>query len=223
MKTAAISVALLVVIGVGAFASFRDRPAASVPTEPVASLAALPQSPGATPLSRPPSSAPTPSAASPRSREDWLRETARTWVRADLPGAAAWLLSLSETEAALVTDAMLEELGRDNVPAAITLAQALRQGVDDGRVEHLAQIWTEAEPAAAVAWISNLAPGPDRDRLLARAALVRVGHDSAEAARLISAMTAGPARDAAIAATIARLRIYDPAKADSWAALMARN
>jgi len=92
--------------------------------------------------------------------------------------------------------------------------------VDDGRVEHMAQIWTEEDPAAAIAWITALPPGADRDRLLARTSLVRVPHDSADAARLLDAMTDGAARDAALAATIARLRIYDPVKAESWQGIL---
>lgn len=156
-------------------------------------------------------------------REQQLRERARMWSRTDLPAAAAWLLTLSDADAAIVTDAMLAEVGRDDTPGALALAHALRRGIDDGRVEHMAQIWTEEDPAAAIDWITALPPGPDRDRLLARSALVRVQHDSAESARLLDAMTAGPARDAAMAATIARLRIYDPVKADSWQALLAKN
>lgn len=165
---------------------------------------------------------PAPLANSALSREEQLRETARFWARADLPATATWLLTLSDADAAIATDAVLAEIGQDDVPAAIVLAQALRRGVDDGRVEHMAQIWTEETPNAAVAWISSLAPGADRDRLLARAALVRVGHDPAEAARLLGAMTDGSTRDTAVAAAIARLRMYDPAKADTWEAVLAK-
>jgi len=170
---------------------------------------------------------PSPQAAQsvtpPADPETRLRETARTLARTDLASAATWLLTLSDTDAAIATDAVLAELGRDDVPSALALAHALRRGVDDGRVEHVAQIWTEEDPAAAVAWIANLSPGADRDRLLARAALVRVGQDPAEAALLLDAMTPGPARDDALAATIARLKIYDSSKAATWQAILARS
>ena len=156
-------------------------------------------------------------------REHLLQEIARLWAQVDLPAAAAWLLTLPESDAAIAGEALVTEVGRDDAPGALTLAHALRRGVDDGRVEHVAQLWTEENPAAAVTWITGLAAGPDRDRLLARIALVRVRHDPAEATRLLAAMTDGAARDAALTATIARLRIYDPARADSWQAILARN
>ena len=156
-------------------------------------------------------------------RENLLQEIARTWARIDLPAAAAWLLTLADSDAAIAEDAVLAEVGRDDAAGALGLAHALRRGVDDGRAEHIAQIWLEEDATAAVAWISGLAPGADRDRLLARAALVRVRQDPAESVRLLSAMTDGSARETAVAATIARLRIYDPQKADSWQSIVSKN
>lgn len=156
-------------------------------------------------------------------RENHLRELARSYARADVAGAVAWLRTLSPADAGLALDEIFSEIGRDDPAGALALGQALGYGTADGRMEHIAQMWTEAEPAAAVAWVTAQAPGAERDRLLARVALVRVSQDPAEAARLLGAMTDGGSRDAAIAATIARLRIYDPAKADAWQALLARN
>jgi len=228
MKTGRIplGIALLAAAAVGVAMIMRERPAPPVLANASGRPAVSPQSENPMPLaakpSRPARLIPTPTADAGVARENQLRETARTWARADLPAVAAWLLTLSEADAAIAEEAVLAEIGRNDVPSAIALAQALRRGVDDGRVEHMAQIWTEEDPAAAVAWISGLTAGADRDRLLARVALVRVAQDPAEAARLLGAMTDGPARDAALAATIARLRIYDPIKADTWQAMLAK-
>jgi hypothetical protein len=163
-----------------------------------------------------------PTAANP-TREDRLRELARTQARADIGGAIAWLRTLSPADAALAIDVIFEDIGRDDPAGVLELGRALGYGMADGRMERVAQLWTEEEPAAAVAWVTAQSPGVDRDRLIARVALVRVRDDPAEAARLLEAMTDGATRDTAIVATIARLRMYDPAKADAWQALLAKN
>ncbi len=149
-------------------------------------------------------------------RAELLRQIARAWARADLPAAVAWLAALANADRASAADAMIAEVGRDDFAGALQLAGALARGVDDGRAEHLAQIWTEENPGEATAWIAALPPGTERDRLLARVARVRVRHDPAEAARLLAEMSGGPLRDAAIADTLAQLRLYDPARAAAW-------
>jgi len=110
------------------------------------------------------------------------------------------------------------DVGRTDTAGALDLAQALRSGLDDGTLEHRLQIWTEAAPAEAVAWVKAQPAGALRDRLLARAAYVRVQQNPAEALELLQLMSPDPANESSTRAVLKLWQQRDPAGAIAWLA-----
>ncbi len=112
---------------------------------------------------------------------------------------------------------LVTEIGRTDSASALDLALAL-PGADDGTLEHRLQLWTETAPAEAIAWVKAQPAGATRDRLLARAAYVRVQSNPAEALELLQLMSAEPANDAPTRAVLKLWQQRDPAGADRWLA-----
>jgi hypothetical protein len=123
-----------------------------------------------------------------------------------------------ERSAAIAT--MVADVGRTDTAGALDLAQALRSGLDDGSLEHRLQIWTEEAPAEGIAWVKALPAGAVRDRLLARAAYVRIQQNPAEALELLQLMSPDPANEPATQAVLKLWHQRDPAGATAW---LARN
>jgi hypothetical protein len=80
------------------------------------------------------------------------------------------------------------------------VADQFEIGRDDGSVENVAQMWAETNAEEAIAWVQAQPRGTQRDKLLARIALVQAARDPARAASLVtSEMERGPVqRDAAM-------------------------
>jgi hypothetical protein len=112
--------------------------------------------------------------------------------------------------------AVVNEVGRTDTAGALDLAQALRSGMDDGTLEHRLQIWTEEAPADAIAWVKAQPSGAPRDRLLARAAYVRVQSNPAEALELLQLMSADPANEHVTRSVLKLWQQRDPAGATIW-------
>lgn len=132
----------------------------------------------------------------------------------DINGALAWMKSLNAIDQAIAVEGALAEIGRSDPAGAIAVSLAFQVGVNDGRVEHFAQLWTEESPRDAAAWIAAQPPDAMRDRLLARSARVRAAREPAEALRMVGLMSAGPAREAAVAEVVRQWKLYDPAAAE---------
>jgi hypothetical protein len=115
---------------------------------------------------------------------------------------------------------VVTDVGRTDNAGALDLAQALHSGTDDGTLEHRLQLWTEQAPADAIAWVISQPAGAPRDRLLARAAYVRVQSNPAEALELLQLMSADPANESATQAVLKLWQQRDPAGATAW---LARN
>lgn len=152
--------------------------------------------------------------------DELVREVVRAWLARDVSGALAWISSLGgQPDKGVAGTAAIDCLSQNDPASAIELALALGIGTGDGRIEHLAQLWAEENPAEAEAWIEGKAAGPDRDRLLARMALVHAQRNPAEAANLVlTQIRAGDVRDEALLGVVRRWAATDPAGATRWVA-----
>jgi hypothetical protein len=119
--------------------------------------------------------------------------------------------------------AMVHDVGRTDTAGALGLAQVLRSGTDDGALEHRLQLWTEQAPTDAIAWVKALPAGAQRDRLLARAAYVRVQSNSTEALELLQLMSADPANEHVTQSVLKLWQQRDPAGATAWLAQNTRS
>jgi hypothetical protein len=141
-------------------------------------------------------------------RDEILVQVIRRWAATDIGGVITWVTSLlNETDRQNAALAATAQVAQDDPAGALELAQLLHVGVDDGSLEHLAQVWTEEDPRAAVDWIVHRPSDPVRDRLLARIAWTRAQTDPAAASGLVlDHMRPGTTRDEAIAAVMRQLR-----------------
>ncbi|MFZ5495052.1 MAG: hypothetical protein ACOZE5_06910 [Verrucomicrobiota bacterium] len=151
-------------------------------------------------------------------RDELLRQLIRHWAEADIAGVLMWLTSLlNVADRNLAATASTVQVATDDPAGALDLAQVLRVGLDDGSFEHLAQIWTEEHPRAAVDWTLAQPAGPLRDRLLARIAWVRAQGEPAEAAGLVlNHMRSGEAQSEALLAVLRQWAVREPAEAAEW-------
>lgn len=132
-------------------------------------------------------------------RDNFLRHVVRLWSTVDVGGAVAWLTaSLDDPDRRIA--AATSQVAQDDPAGAIELSQLLNTGVDDGSLEHLAQMWAEENPREALDWIVRRPADPQRDRLLARIAHVRAQ------------------RDDALLAVVRLWAVRDPSPATAWVA-----
>lgn len=153
-------------------------------------------------------------------RNEFLRQVIHHWAEADIGGVLTWLTSLLDTQDRTIAAATATaQVAQDDPAGALDLAQLLRVGLEDGSFEHLAQVWTEENPRAAMDWVVAQPAGPLRDRLLARIAWVRAQSEPAEAADLVlTRMQPGEAQAAATAAIVRQWALREPADATEWVA-----
>ena len=150
-------------------------------------------------------------------REEVLRQLARLMSASDIHATLAWLTGLSATDQPPAAEAVIAQINQTDPAGALEVAAAFRIGLNDGRQEHLIQIWTEAKPAEAMAWVRAQPAGPVRDRLLARTAHVRAQQDPADAASLVLGhMPPGPAQEEALMNVVRQWAVRDPAAAAAW-------
>jgi hypothetical protein len=130
----------------------------------------------------------------------------------------AWLSTLADPERSIAAIAAVGQLRQADPGGALAVAEAFQVGIADGQLEHIAQLWTEDQPADAIAWVTSRPSGAIRDRLLARLAYTLGPTRPADALSLLPLITAGPARAAATAEVLRRWRQHDPVAADAWQA-----
>jgi hypothetical protein len=137
-------------------------------------------------------------------RQELLREVVRLWVAADPGSLITWQTSLPDpADRALAAEATTAQVAQTDPAGALELAALLRVGLEDGRIERQAQLWTEEEPAAAIAWVRTQPASNLRDRLLARIARVQARSNPVEATRLLLGyMSPGNERDDALLAVV---------------------
>jgi hypothetical protein len=103
-----------------------------------------------------------------RTRVAWL------WSATDPNGAIDWARNLTNPdERKLVATDVAAQLATSDPAGAIEVANLFDVGHDDGTIERVVQIWAEEHLDDALAFASSLSPGPSRDQLLARVALVQ--------------------------------------------------
>jgi hypothetical protein len=148
-------------------------------------------------------------------RQELLREVVRIWAAVDPGNLIAWQTSLLDpADRALAAEATIAQVAQTDPAGALELAWLLRVGVEDGRIERQAQLWTEEEPAAAIAWVRTQPTGNLRDRLLARIARVRARSNPTEATGLLLGyMSPGDERDEALLAVVGEWARRDAANA----------
>jgi hypothetical protein len=153
-------------------------------------------------------------------RDEGLRHFIRHWAATDLGSVVAWVGTLTEeNDRQIAARAVTAQVAQDDPAGAIELAQLFHTGLDDGSVEHLMQLWTEASPREALDWTVRRPAGPWRDRLLARVAHVRAQREPAEAAGLVlDHMIPGDTRDEALMGVVHQWARRDPAGATAWVA-----
>ena len=153
-------------------------------------------------------------------RDELLRQFIRRWAATDIGGVITWVTSLlKETDRQNAALAATAQVAQDDPAGALELAQLLHTGLDDGSLEHLAQIWTEENPREAVDWIVHRPSDGLRDRLLARIAWTRAQREPAEAAGLVlDHMPPGDARDEALIGVVRQWAGRDPGPASAWVA-----
>jgi hypothetical protein len=149
-------------------------------------------------------------------RAELMREVARQWAERDLAAALTWLAELNDADRAGAIEAAINQVARTDAAGALEIAQTFQVGLHDGTLEHRLQLWTEQAPADAVAWVQSRPAGPARDRLLARAAYVRVQTDPPAAMELLSLMSSDPASEAPTRAVLQLWQRRDPAAATAW-------
>ncbi len=150
-------------------------------------------------------------------REEMVRQLARLLSASDIHTALAWLTRLPEPDRKPAAEAVIAQVSQTDPAGALGVASTLGVGLDDGRQEHLMQLWTEEKPTDALAWVTTQPATPERDRLLARAIHVRAQQDPADAVRLTLAhIPAGSAQDEALLGVIRQWAIREPAAAAEW-------
>ena len=152
-------------------------------------------------------------------RDEFLRQVIHHWSEADIGGVLTWLTALLDADDRnLAAATTTSQVAQADPAGALDLSQVLRVGLEDGSFEHLAQLWTEEEPAAAVDWVLAQPTGPLRDRLLARIAWVRAQGEPAEAADLVlNHMRTGEVQSKALLAVLRQWAVREPAEAAEWA------
>jgi len=151
-------------------------------------------------------------------REELMRQLITRWAAIDLGRTLTWLTGLrDEADRRNAAQAVTDQVGQSDPIGALELAELLRVGSDDGSLFHYAQLWTEENPQAAVAWAVQHKPGQLRDQLLTRVAWVRAQSDPVEAATLVlQHLDAGPVRDQAIAGVVRHWAVRDQVAAEAW-------
>lgn len=153
-------------------------------------------------------------------REEFIRHVIRLWSAADIGGTVTWLVSLlDEPDRHTAATTVTSQVAQSDPAGAIELSALLRTNVEDGSLEHLAQLWTEEKPREAQDWIVGQPTSPLRERLIARIAHVRAQQEPAAAASLVlNHMATGETRDRAVLAVVRQWAVRDPASAAAWVA-----
>jgi hypothetical protein len=106
-------------------------------------------------------------------RDELRDRIARLWASANTSTALEWVTTLEDDDdRRLATLSMRSQIAASDPAAAIEISDLMDVGRDDGTLVHIAQMWAEENPSAAMAWAERQPAGPLRDALLARIAMV---------------------------------------------------
>lgn len=150
---------------------------------------------------------------------DALRtRVARLWASQDLNGAMDWVSALGDSgERQLAAADVAAEVATSDPATALEVLDVFGVGRRDGTLEHVAQLWAEEHPEEALRYAQAQQPGPEKDQLLARIAVVQAARDPAAAASLAAhEITPGAAQRDAVAAVLRQWATQDPESAATW-------
>jgi len=120
----------------------------------------------------------------PGETRDALRnKVAQIWITSDREAAVAWIRSLEGSEQRDTAEVAVSMLASYAPDQAIEVADQFGIGRDNGYLEHLAQIWAEADIAAATRWAESQTDNPQSAQLRARIDEVRAAHDRRDGAQ----------------------------------------
>lgn len=111
------------------------------------------------------------------SRDALRNKVAQIWITSDREAAVAWIRSLQGSEQRDTAEVAVSMLASYAPDQAIEVADQFGIGRDNGYLEHLAQIWAEADIAAATRWAESQSDNPQSAQLRARIDEVRAAHD----------------------------------------------
>jgi hypothetical protein len=118
-------------------------------------------------------------------RDELRDRIARLWAAADPNGALEWVTGLEDDDdRRLATTEIRSHIAASHPGTAIEISDLMDVGRDDGSLAHIAQMWAEENGSAAMAWAEAQPPGPLRDELLGRIALVTARSNATRAANL---------------------------------------
>jgi hypothetical protein len=102
-------------------------------------------------------------------RDELQDRIARLWAAANLDAALEWITTLGDDDdRRLATTSIRSQLAASDPGAAIEISDLMDVGRDDGTLTHIAQMWAEENPSAAMAWAERQPAGPLREALRAR-------------------------------------------------------
>ena len=151
--------------------------------------------------------------------EEPRAQVERQWTASDLDAAIDRVMSLDDDEARKLAAAeVAAQLARTDSAAAVEVSDLFDIGRDDGTLEHTVQMWAEERLPEALKWAQSQPPGPSRDQLLARIALVQARRDPERAATLVAReMEPGTTQRDAALSVVREWAARDSEAAARWA------
>lgn len=113
-------------------------------------------------------------------RDSLRNELARQWITRDRDAAIKWMKSLDPAEQRASARVAVSTLAAVAPELAIYVADEFGVGRDDGSLEHMVQIWAEADLAGAMRWLDSQPAAPRLDPLRARIEKVRAAREARE-------------------------------------------
>ena len=111
-------------------------------------------------------------------RDTLRNEVARQWITRDRDAAIKWMKSLDPAEQRESARMAVSTLAAVAPEQAIYVADEFGVGRDDGSLEHMVQIWAEADLPGAMRWLESQPAGPRTDPLRARIEKVRAAREA---------------------------------------------
>lgn len=136
----------------------------------------------------------------------------------DLLAAIQHAASLAGEDRGFAAEGIIGHLiGEEDPAGALAVMELLAVGLDDGRAERVLQLWAEADPAAALAWVEAHPVGPLRDRYAARLTWVEAQRDPPAAIAFAKELLpAGELRDDALLGVVRHWAARDANRARVW-------
>jgi len=154
-----------------------------------------------------------------------LDEVARSWSRENLDSALGWIEGLQPREQNRAVRGLLDNVAEFDPVQAAALYSKLASSADGsggpegyaGMAGHIAERWSQFDPANAADWALSLPEGDTQRRAVERVADRWLRADSLEASQWIGELEPGRVRDVAAERLVDQISESDPAAALQWA------